>query len=541
MKKVRLFLLLLIITLLYGCGENGGGAEQPAFVKAGRSELRIPVKLKCSLDGGWQEAEGLIEIRDELITAYEEELVPVTWEEELSKTEWDEDIRPYMEYDWLQYADIYKEYTEKSYVRMQLMDLNMDGQREMLLLQSVDGCDSVSVYTVENGRVVYCGLIPADGPEKPYNRHCSFYNLMMDSERETHTADRIEGSGNLEGGFWDFWPDSNIDVYQNREGKFKYISGVCLPEWFEIYESTFDGKEITCELLCRVKPDLIYRNSKWEYLTAENDKSPEIDDRTLTKLNGLLAEHMEGYEKVRIPSVSSDYAFPVLEHSEDRTTEEWERVKHNRILTGGMRGSLDKEERQSEIIRNNIRAGFIRAMEGIVTDGESVVAPGEDLKEFYDSYPGEVLWSESTPTQVVTSMEIEGGGYRNIYFLNYDDIGFNMIGYNQQNGDTSENHLYVFTIDLYTPRFSTSKGIRVGMSADELLKTYKELDVECTDAEYVELVGERYVYTYKKRYIYSYKKDSLEIDFYVEEGKISSIRLHRTDLFNRAVKETEDS
>lgn len=250
---------------------------------------------------------------------------------------------------------------------------------------------------------------------------------------------------------------------------------------------------------------------------------------------------MEGYEKVRIPSVSSDYAFPVLEHSGDRTTKEWERVKHNRILTGGMRGSFDKEKRQSEIVRNNIRAGFIRAMEGTVTDGESVVAPGEDLKDFYDSYPGEVRWSESAPTQIVTSMEIEGGGYRNIYFLDYDDISFNLIGYNRQNGDTSENHLYVFTIDLYTPRFSTSKGIRAGMSADELLKVYKRLEVECTDAEYVEHVGERYIYTYKERFIYTYKKDGLEIDFYVEEGKIFRIRLHRTDLFDRAVKETEDS
>ena len=531
MKKAHLFLILLLITLLYGCGETGAEAEQPAFAKTGGLELRISVKLKRSLDKGRRSVWRPIEIRDELLAAYEEELVPVTWEEELSKTKWDEDIRPYMEYDWLQYAGagIYKEYTEKSYVRMRLMDLNMDGQREMLLIQSVDGCDFVSVYTVENGRVVYCGLIPADGPGKSYNR-CSFYNLMTDKERKTHTADRTGQTGGLEGGFLNFWPDSDIDVYQNGEGKFKYISSVCLSGWFEIYESTFDGREITCERLCRVKTDLIYRNSKWNYLTAEDDKSPEIDDGALTKLNGLLAEHMEGYEKVRIPSVESDYAFPVLEHSQDRVTEEWERVKHNRILTGGMRESLDKEERQSEIVRNNIRAGFIRAMEGAVTDGESVVAPGEDLKEFYDSYPEEVRWSESTPTQIVTSMEIEGGGYRNIYFLNYDDIGFDMIGYNQQNGDTSENHLYVFTIDLYTPRFSTSKGIRVGMSADELLKAYKELEVE-----------QNYANTYKERYIYTYKNDNLEIEFYVEEGKISSIRLHRTDLFNRAVKETEDS
>lgn len=137
----------------------------------------------------------------------------------------------------------------------------MDGQREMLLLQSVDGCNFVSVYTVENGRAVYCGLIPADGPGKSYN-DCSFYNLMIDSERKTHTADRTERSGGLEGGFLNFWPDSDIDVYKNGEGEMKYLSSVCLPGWFEIYESTFDGREITCEILFRVKPDLIYRNSK---------------------------------------------------------------------------------------------------------------------------------------------------------------------------------------------------------------------------------------------------------------------------------------
>lgn len=528
MKKVRIYLFLFIVTLLYGCGETG--VERGAFARIDVWDAPLlPVKIKCSLNRGRQDIERPMEIYDKLLGGYEEELIPVICEEELSETEWEEDIRPYMEYDWLQDKYILKKYTENLYLRMQLMDLNMDGQREMLVFQSFGKYDFGSVYTVEGRRVVYCGRIPAEcEPGKIYNLG-AFNYVTLNYERTSYIAGCMECSGLFKNKFLDYWPFSYIDVYQNEEGEVKCLSGVCNGEQFEIYESTFDGKEVTCELLYAVRPTLDLENEDlhWNYLTAENRGNwdeAKTDDGGFTKLNGVMSEYMDGYKKVKIPPVTSDYTVPVLEHSENLVTEQYERVKHNWILTGGHRANIDKRKRQSETVRNNIRAGFITAMEGTVTDGESAIALGELFKEFYDSYPEEVRLSDSTPTQIVTSVEIEGGIYRNIYFLNYDDIGVNLIGYNQLNGDISGEQLYVLCITLDTPRFSTSKGIRVGMTVDELIKAYGRIDVEYEEG----------------MWNCTYEKDGLDIEFDVEEGKISAIHLYRTDLYKQAIKETKE-
>lgn len=155
---------------------------------------------------------------EEAAANYETELIMT--EAELESIDWDEEIRPYMEYDWICDKNI-ERYCDTSWY-MQLADLNLDGQREMLVtLPIYQGEDLIFIYTVEDETVVYCGKIIAGAA---YNDNASF----------------IKTGGYL--------PSNYIDVYQNESGELKYLSSEDDLHgtfgYYQIYESTFDGKSI---------------------------------------------------------------------------------------------------------------------------------------------------------------------------------------------------------------------------------------------------------------------------------------------------------
>lgn len=155
---------------------------------------------------------------EEAAANYETELIMT--EAELESIDWDEEIRPYMEYDWICDKNI-ERYCDTSWY-MQLADLNLDGQREMLVtLPIYQGEDLIFIYTVEDETVVYCGKIIAGAA---YNDNASF----------------IKTGGYL--------PSNYIDVYQNESGELKYLSSEDDLRgtfgYYQIYESTFDGKSI---------------------------------------------------------------------------------------------------------------------------------------------------------------------------------------------------------------------------------------------------------------------------------------------------------
>lgn len=81
---------------------------------------------------------------------------------------------------------------------MQLADLNLDGQPEMLVSEYCDRMaeDDTYVFTIQKGEVVYWGKIIAS---------------VQFTENEFF--------GDLE-----YLPSYYIDVYQNAEGEFRYLS-----------------------------------------------------------------------------------------------------------------------------------------------------------------------------------------------------------------------------------------------------------------------------------------------------------------------------
>lgn len=523
-KKAYMLILFLIIALLFGCAENE--ESFPAFLQLNkRDEGSLLTDMEGAFDKVREDAMWSMEQYEELLEACQEKLVPVAWKEELSDMEWEEDIRPYMEYDWLRDEHIFRSYTSDESFRMQLADLNMDGQREMLVSQSgEDGCDTLSVYTVMDGKVAYCGFVPTGYKPGDYFDFWPSYDIRLYWNNALFTTKCIVHWKKIdrtdEEQFLKFWPLCYIDAYQNKEGEFRYLSGVCRNGCFEIYESTFDGTEITYRPVISVMPSFVDTDEElsWKYLTAENwnewDKA-ETDDKYMGESYSLVKEYMEGYEKVNIQFVMSDYAVPANKGI-DRLSDNQQVVIQDNLIDEDIQQAFHTEG-QHAVIKDNIQAGFVRTMEGTVTDSEVTVTLGEKYYEFLKQYnEGPIL---TDPSGYVTKVRVGEGlrteNFRDITYRNFDDISFDRIGYNMLNGDVSGEQ-YILLIKLWTPRFSTFRGIRVGMSQAQLQEAYGNLESEYLDDNKLK---------------YTYRRDGLVIDFFVEEGKISEIWLQRTDMY----------
>ena len=247
-----------------------------------------------------------------------EELEPVMTAEELEQLgqiEWDENIRPYMEYNWISDERIERNDWASNLWVMQLADLNMDGQPEMLVSEYFYSLDDLThVYTLKDGEVIYCGKIIASAAFE--------YN------------ESYGGSSYL--------PSYYIDVYQNDEGEFRYLSSeefARMEGHYQIYESSFDGTGISCEPVFAISyAHVSGGNTNYYYEIGDwHEKENETpDDENYTAFHQVMEEYMEGYEKVDIDFVVCEYRVPTLA------------------------GVLPEE--QQEIVRNNIVFGFAQAL-----------------------------------------------------------------------------------------------------------------------------------------------------------------------------------
>lgn len=238
--------------------------------------------------------------------------------EELAEVDWKETILPYMEYDWLGDEHV-ERYLDTKWL-MQLADLNLDGQEEMIVTLPIYNGNSLTyVYTVEAGTVVYCGRIIAGAA---YLDNDSFMK---------------QGSYLL---------SNYIDVYQNEAGEFRYLSGNTFLKgghgYYQFYENEFNGKHISGEPLYAIS---FYQDTegKMSYQYAAGDwQKPEsevTDDNDYTKFTQILKSHMEGWERMDITFLVSEFGVP------------------------GFVDALSGEKR--EIVRDNIVAGFAMALADI--------------------------------------------------------------------------------------------------------------------------------------------------------------------------------
>ena len=156
-------------------------------------------------------------------------------------------------------------------------------------------------------------------------------------------------------------------------------------------------------------------------------------------------------------------------------------------------------------------------MESAVYDSEAVAVLGEKYDGFVNRYPEEELpWNGITVDNRMTTVKA-GGHLRDIIFHPYEDIMPYTTNFKLVNGKLLEENLYIVFIDLDTPRYCTSRGVRVGMTKEELQAAYDNLESK----DRAEL-GTNYYYT----------NGSLHITFSVKEGEIYHIRLSRPDLID---------
>lgn len=252
----------------------------------------------------------------ELWAGYLEPVMTKDKLEKLDDIEWDEKIRPYVEYDWIADEHIDRTMASVNSWHMQLADINLDGQPEMLVSEYFQDMeeDLTHIFTVQDGGVVYCGK-----------------TIASDAYKDN------EFFGEL-----DYLPSYYIDVYKNESGEFRYLS---CEDWcyssgyYQIYVSAFDGRSISGKPAFAIgytydeQGKIIYSYATGDWQERENEI---VDDEHCTAFEQMIEEYMEGYEKIAIDFVVSEYHVPAFA------------------------GELPEE--QQEIVRKNIVAGFAQAL-----------------------------------------------------------------------------------------------------------------------------------------------------------------------------------
>lgn len=340
MKNKVLLVICIIIIMLYGCVENSNSidSEQPSgsissmeeaesilvsdlefnsdvVSEAESNSISEPVEEIPELN-----LEGMDEDMAECAQSWRKEVQSIITDEELeqlNQIEWDENIRPYIEYDWIGDERLERQILYLNAWTMYLGDLNQDGQPEMMISEYLSNMmeDKTYVYTIKDGKVVYCGAIIAS---------------VAYEDRQYWIEDES------------YLPVFYIDVYRNKEGKYRYLS---CEDWmyssgyFQIYESLFDGTKIEAKAVYGL--DYWYDtdgNMNYDYYTGDylerESKGPDNINYPLFRQE--FAEYMEGYEKVDVEFIISDYRVPAIS------------------------GELPEEYKDN--VRNNIRAGFAKAL-----------------------------------------------------------------------------------------------------------------------------------------------------------------------------------
>lgn len=320
-KKCALYTLLFFL-LLSGCSSNEMNDEGTVST-ADLSEKSISASentqeeniLENNLNMNSSVGNNYVLSEDDLtwyIELWASNLEPIMTKDQLDDIEWDEKIRPYMEYDWIGDEHIDRLMASVNSWVMQLVDLNLDGQPEMLVSEYF--CDMkedyTHVFTIQDGEVVYCGKIIADA-------------AYRDNE--------VFGDLN-------YLPSYYIDVYQNASGEYKYLSGddflMETHGYYQIYENNFDGNNISCEPLVAVGfAEDMDGNKNYQFVIGN---WMEGEEKNYSTYEQVMEEYMKGYEKIDIDFTVSQYQVPAFA------------------------GELPEE--QQEIVRKNIMAGFAQAL-----------------------------------------------------------------------------------------------------------------------------------------------------------------------------------
>lgn len=299
MKRILFFVMIFILVVMSGCNFKDKD-------KMGKWESKKESALSA-LD----EQRGLPKA---ILDDAEKMILPIMSKEEFTNIKWDNDLIPYVEYDFLSDNEFWDYSTMDSKIFISFGDLNLDGQREMMItIPAYNDKSKTFIYTVENEEVIYCGHV---------------------------TAGR-EYVGNAIA--FEFWPGDLFDVYVNEKGEIRYFSsdsdehgtfGSNL-----IYESRFDNNEIIGQPAFA----MVYSGDSYGYWTKdtwgdwENYKS---DDKDYTVLNNIISDYLRDYKRADVSFFYSEYSIP-----------------------GYVR---DLEEEYQEAIHDNILAGMAQAMQSIV-------------------------------------------------------------------------------------------------------------------------------------------------------------------------------
>lgn len=236
---------------------------------------------------------------------------PIISEDELTGIEWDDDLMPYVKYDFLDENEFWNYATMDSNIFISFGDLNLDGQREMMITIPALGDNSRTfIYTIEDREVTYCGYTIAG---------------------RDYTDNSVE---------FKYWPNNLFDVYTNKQGEFRYFSSDS--DWHgnfgsnSIYESTFENNHISYKPVFA----MVYSEDDYGYWTEDtwdDWENYDPDDENYAALDKIISEYMSDYEKVDVPFLYSEYSIPGY--------------------------ARDLEEESQEAIRKNILAGMAQAIE----------------------------------------------------------------------------------------------------------------------------------------------------------------------------------
>lgn len=299
MKKRFIVLFICTFVFMFGCTQK----EKDEIEEIKGSESEQEIILSDSSDQG--------ELPEAILGDAEEKMIPIMSAEELTGIEWDDDLMPYVEYDFFDENEFWDYATMDSNIFISFGDLNLDGQREMMITIPALGDNSRTfIYTIEDGEVTYCGYTIAG---------------------RDYTDNSVE---------FKYWPKNLFDVYTNEQGEFRYFSSDS--DWHGnfgsnfIYESTFENNHISCKPVFA----MVYSEGDYGYWTEDTWDDWENynpDDEKYSALDKIISDYMSDYEKVDVPFLYSEYSIPGY--------------------------ARDLEEESQEAIRKNILAGIAQAAE----------------------------------------------------------------------------------------------------------------------------------------------------------------------------------
>lgn len=343
-------LCLLMIICLLGCKDELDSQEnmQPAIgqeesISGMESENTEPEETS---EDTWEIDPEFVE---EMILVYEDVLQPIGTEEEFDKldaVDWEEDVRPFMEYNWLRDSGIEANHLVDNRWVMQLGDLNQDGQPEMLISEVIYNKEEFTyIYTVKDGEVVPCG--------------------RLNGSRDYMFQEDFSEAGA-------FYPSYYVEVYQNEEGDLRFLSCDVVQMadwgWVQIYAGSYDGETVSCEPVYGAgyakSSDGAMHYTCYVGDIVDENKQME-DDEKYSEFNRLMDEYMEGYEKVDMDFIVSEYYPPEV--------------------------AMYMPITDQKTVSDNIRYGFAKALDydiasaGTLTE-EELRQINEDAKLVYEEY-----------------------------------------------------------------------------------------------------------------------------------------------------------